>query len=248
MTNPFSLEGKTVLVTGSSSGIGRATAIECSKMGATLIITARNDNRLKETFDMLSGGGHQKIVADLSDYQQLNALIDQLPKLDGVVCNAGVAKALITQLSEMDDVADVFNINTFAPIHLVQLLLKNKKLNKGASMIFMSSISGVYCGAVGGSLYGASKSALQGFSKALALELAPRKIRVNTINPGMVDTGIFDATAISPEQLAEDTQRYPLKRYGRPEEVAFAVIYLLSDAGQWVTGTSLLMDGGFTLQ
>jgi NAD(P)-dependent dehydrogenase (short-subunit alcohol dehydrogenase family) len=248
MYNPFSLEGKTILVTGASSGIGRSIAVECSKMGAAIIATARNDRRLQETIDLLAGDNHTKVIADLSDYDQLCIMVNQLPKLDGVVCNAGVVKALITQISEKEDVSEIFNINTFASIHLIQSLLQSKKLNKGASIVFMSSISGVYCGAIGGSLYGATKAALQGFSKALALELASRKIRVNTVNPGMIDTGIFDNTSISEEQLAEDAQRYPLKRYGKPEEVAHAAVYLLSDATKWVTGSSLLIDGGFTLQ
>jgi NAD(P)-dependent dehydrogenase (short-subunit alcohol dehydrogenase family) len=127
-------------------------------------------------------------------------------------------------------------------------LLQNKKLNKNASIVFLSSISGVYCGAIGGSLYGSSKAALDGFSKALALEVASRGIRVNTVNPGMVNTGIFDRTSISQDQLEEDVKNYPLKRYGKTSDIAYAVIYLLSDAAEWITGTSLLIDGGFTLK
>ncbi len=248
MLNPFSLEGKTILVTGASSGIGKATALECSKMGASLIVTARNEIRLQESFDSLFGNGHQKIIADLSDYDQLCEMVKELPKLDGVVCNAGIVKAIVTKSSEKEDISEMFNINTFATIHLIQLLLQNKKLNRDASIIFMSSISGVYCGIVGGSIYGASKASLQGFSKALALELAPRKIRVNTINPGMVSTELLDSISVSEEQLAKDALRYPLKRYGKPEEIAFAAIYLLSDTSKWVTGSSLLIDGGFTIQ
>lgn len=248
MRNPFSLLDKSVLVTGASSGIGRAIAIECAQMGARLIITARNKNRLQETYNMLEGNGHQQIITDLTNYKQLKAMVDQLPKLDGVVSNAGVVKTIISQVIEKEDVKDIFNINTFAPIHLIQLLLQNKNLNKNASIVFISSVSGVYCGYLGGSLYGSSKAALQGFVKALALEVAQRGIRVNTINPGMVKTGLLDASSISYDQLVEDAKKYPFKRYGKPEEVAYAVIYLLSDASQWVTGISLLIDGGYTLQ
>jgi NAD(P)-dependent dehydrogenase (short-subunit alcohol dehydrogenase family) len=250
MFSPFSLIGKTILITGASSGIGKATAVECAKLGARLIITGRNEEKLHEVYNTLEGQEgqeHTLIIADLSDYTQIVYLVNELPKLDGIVCNAGIVKAMVIQASEKDDVIETFNINTFAPIHLIQLLLQNKKMNKKASILFISSISGVYCGTIGGAFYGSSKAALQGFSKALALEVAPKGIRVNTINPGMIDTGIFQNTSISQEQLTEDANKYPLKRYGTPEEVAYAAIYFLSDATQWITGTSLLIDGGYTL-
>jgi len=248
MNNPFTLFNKTILVTGASSGIGRSIAITCSQMGAKVIITGRNENRLQQTYIDLEGNGHEKVIADLTDLTQLKDMVEQLPKLDGVVSNAGIVKSLITQASEPEDVDDIFKINTFAPINLIQFLLQAKKLNKNASLIFISSISGVYCGAVGGSLYGSTKAAIDGFSKALALELATRGIRVNTINPGMIDTGIFDNTPLSQEQFDEDIKNYPLKRYGKPKDVAYATVYLLSDASGWVTGTSILIDGGYTLK
>lgn len=248
MDSPFFLNNKTILVTGASSGIGRSIAITCSQMGAKVFITGRNEKRLTQTYIDLEGNGHKKIIADLTDLTQLKNVVEQLPKLDGVVSNAGIVKSLITQSSEPEDVYDIFKINTFVPIHFIQMLLQNKKLNKKASLVFISSVSGVYCGAIGGSLYGSSKAALDGFSKALALEVAPRGIRVNTINPGMVDTGIFDKTSLSQEQFDEDVRNYPLKRYGKPEDVAYAAVYLLSDAAEWVTGTSLLIDGGYTLK
>lgn len=248
MKNPFSLYNKTILVTGASSGIGRSIAINCSQMGAKVIITGRNEKRLHQTYIELEGSGHEKLIADLTDLSQLKDMVEQLPKLEGVVSNAGIVKSLITQVSEPEDVDDIFKINTFAPINLIQLLLHVKKLNKNASVVFVSSISGVYCGAIGGSLYGSTKAALDGFSKALALELAHRGIRVNTINPGMVDTGIFDDTSLSKQQFDEDMRNYPLKRYGKPEDVAYAAVYLLSNASEWVTGSSLLIDGGYTLK
>lgn len=248
MDSPFFLNNKTILVTGASSGIGRSIAITCSQMGAKVFITGRNEKRLTQTYIDLEGNGHEKVIADLTDLTQLKNVVEQLPKLDGVVSNAGIVKSLITQSSEPEDVYDIFKINTFVPIHFIQMLLQNKKLNKKASLVFISSVSGVYCGAIGGSLYGSSKAALDGFSKALALEVAPRGIRVNTINPGMVDTGIFDKTSLSQEQFDEDVRNYPLKRYGKPKDVAYAEVYLLSDAAEWVTGTSLLIDGGYTLK
>lgn len=248
MESLFFLNNKTILVTGASSGIGRSIAITCSQMGAKVFITGRNEKRLTQTYIDLEGNGHKKIIADLTDLTQLKNVVEQLPKLDGVVSNAGVVKSIITLASEPEDVNSMFKINTFAPINLIQFLLQAKKLNKNSSIVFISSISGIYCGYIGGSLYGSTKAALNGFTKALALEVASRGIRVNTINPGMVDTNLLAETSISQEQLDEDIKNYPLKRYGKPKDVAYAVVYLLSDAAEWVTGTSLLIDGGYTLK
>lgn len=248
MNSPFSLVNKTVFLTGAASGIGRAIAVECSKMGANLIITDRNQQLLQETFNLLDGKGHIMFIVDLTDYVQLSNMVIQLPKLDGVVSNAGIIKTVLIQQSDKKDVTDIFNVNTFAPIYLMQLLLQNKKINKNASIVITSSMAGVFNGAVGNGLYGASKAALNGFVKSIALEVAPRGIRVNTINPGITETNIYQNTSISHEQLEEEKKRYPLKRFGKPEEIAYAVIYLLSDSTQWMTGTSLLIDGGCSLQ
>jgi NAD(P)-dependent dehydrogenase (short-subunit alcohol dehydrogenase family) len=246
--NPFSLNGKTLLVTGASSGIGRATAIACSQMGATLIITGRNELRLSETLTMLDGDGHSQFLADLTDMAELSELIISLPKLDGVVSNAGIAKPLVLQLNEAEDVNETMQINALAPIHLTRLLLQNKKLNKGASLVYISSINGNNCAYIGSSIYAASKAALTGFVKSTALELAPRGIRVNCINPGMIETDLLKSGSIGEAELESDRLKYPLKRYGKPEEVAYAAVYLLSDTTQWITGSSLLIDGGYTLQ
>lgn len=247
MYNPFSLEGKTILVTGASSGIGRAVAVECSKMGANLIISARNEQRLDETLALMSGESHTKVIADLSDFEQITQLVESLPKLDGLASVAGIVKTLVANLAENQDIEEVFRVNTFSAISLTQQLIQSKKLNKNASLVYISSISGTKIGYIGGSLYGASKGAIEGFIKGTALELAPRNIRLNSVTPGMIETPLFDNSEISTEQLEEDRKRYPLKRYGKSEEVAYAVVYLLSDASQWVTGSSLLIDGGFTL-
>ena len=246
--NPFSLENKTILVTGGTSGIGRSIAIECSRMGARIILVARNKQRLEEVFQLLQGDGHSFLSIDLTSEVELDNMVETLPKLDGVASNAGIVKSQVSQLSDKSDIQQIFEINTFSHIRLIQLLQQKKRLNKGASIVFTSSISGVFCGAIGSSLYGSTKAALNGFTKALALELAPRNIRVNTINPGMINTGIFDQTVLSKEQFDEDVKRYPLKRYGNPEEVAYAVVYLLSDATAWMTGSSILLDGGYSVQ
>ena len=246
--NPFSLVGKTILVTGASSGIGKAIAISCSQMGATLIITGRNEARLLETLLMLEGEGHELICADLTKMDELEKLVEGLPKLDGIVCNAGMANPLVLQLTEAEDVNQIMQINALAPIHLTRKVLQQKKLNKGASLVYISSINGNNCAYIGSTIYAASKSALTGFMKGVALELALRGIRANCINPGMIDTDLLKSGSIGQEELEIDRLRYPLKRYGKPEEVAYAAVYLLSDATQWITGSSLLIDGGYTLQ
>jgi len=248
MLNPFSLSGKTILVTGASSGIGRATAVICSQMGATLVITGRNEARLHETFTSLAGEGHQQICADLTDPDSLDKLVEGLPKLDGLVNNAGIAKPLVLQLTDREDVNEIMQINALGPIHLTRLILQHKKLNKGASLIFVSSVNGNNCAYIGSSIYAASKTALTGFMKGVALELAPRGIRANCINPGMIGTDLLKDGSIGQDELEADRLKYPLKRYGKPEEVAYAAVYLLSDATQWITGSSLLIDGGYTLQ
>lgn len=248
MENPFALTGKTIFITGAGSGIGRATALQCAGLGATVYITDLNEATLTETLGMLEGEGHQMFVGNLTDDDALQKLVSKLPKLDGFVSNAGIIKTVLIKMSDKADVERVMNINTIAPIRLTQLLLQEKKFNKEAALVYTSSMGGVFNGAIGNGLYGASKAALVGFVKSLALELAPRKIRVNTVNPGITQTNIYNNTTITPEQLEEEMKRYPLGRYGRPDEIASAIVYLLSDATKWMTGTNLLIDGGFSLQ
>lgn len=245
--NPFSLENKTVLVTGSSSGIGRSVAIECSKVGAKVIISGRNKERLERTFSELEGDGHLMLAADLTDEEDLNRLVSSIDKIDGVVHVAGKVEPKPFQFLNRKEIDEIMNINFYAPVLLSTLLLKKKKINKPGSMVFISSISGTLCSYIGGSAYSASKGAINGILKGMALDLAPRQIRVNSVIPGMIDTGIFDGSGITQENLENDRKRYPLGRYGTPEEVAYAVIYLLSDASSWCTGTNLLLDGGYTL-
>ena len=248
MNNPFSLEGKTILVTGASSGIGRATAIACSQMGAVVVVTGRNEPRLQETLDALEGSGHQMIVADIANDDQIDYLVDQIPAINGLVNNAGITETCPTQFIKRDKLNRVMEVNTIAPILLTQRILKKKKLGKGGSIVFTCSISGT-CVCVGGNvLYSASKGAIHGFMKNAALDLAHKGIRVNDVCPGMIDTHILDAGTISEEQLEIEAQRYPMKRFGKPEEVAYGIIYLLSDASSFVTGSSIVINGGFTLQ
>lgn len=249
MTNsPFSLDNKTILITGGASGIGKATALLCAQMGADVILVDLNEQGLQQTAQEIGKDSTIFKAVNLTNREQLDEMISSMPKLDGVVSNAGIVYSLLAKFNEPSDMERIFNINTFSHINLVQGLIKQKKLNKGASIVFTSSMSGVYCGIAGGSLYGATKSALAGYSKALALELAPRGIRVNTVHPGMIQTPLTANTSLSQELLDEDAKNYPLGRYGKPEEVASAMVYLLSDATVWMTGTQLLIDGGYSLK
>jgi NAD(P)-dependent dehydrogenase (short-subunit alcohol dehydrogenase family) len=246
--NPFSLRGKTILVTGASSGIGRAIAIESSKMGGRIVITGRNSERLNETFLALEGEGHLQIIADLSKDEDVNSLADALPKLDGCVCNAGISKPLLVEHLEKKDILNTFEVNTFSSFLLMNNLLKNKKLNKKSSVVFLCSIAGSYCSSVGNSIYSASKNAIRGFIKGFAIEVGRKGIRANSISPGLIETEMnYGDGAITEEQLNLNLKRHPLKRFGKPEDIAFAVVYLLSDTSEWVTGADLIIDGGSRL-
>lgn len=247
MYNPFTLINKIILVTGASSGIGRATAIECSRMGATVYLTGRNSDRLHETLSMLEGEGHQVFEADLTKEEDLNALAEFVPVLNGLVNNAGEVKTLPTDFISRSKLVGLMEINTFAPILLFQSLMKKKKILKNASVIFVASVSGIYCAVSGNVLYSTSKGAINGFVKNAALDLARRGIRVNAICPSMIDSRLLDDGAITDSDLEKERNKYPMKRFGRPEEVAHAIIYMLSDASTFTTGSSLLIDGGFTL-
>lgn len=247
MHNPYSLEGKTILVTGASSGIGRGVAIECSKMGAKMIITARNEERLRETHDGLDGDGHQMIIADLDKQEDIDNLVKEMPAVDGMVLNAGIVIKSPVKFINKDKLESIFQTNFFAPVLITQGLLKKKKLNKGGSIVLMSSISTNYA-TMANALYASSKGALNSFMKCLALEVAPLKVRVNALQPSIImGTAIFSANPLQSE-LFEWGDTCPMGRNGQPEDVAYAAIYFLSDASTWVTGNAFTIDGGITLR
>jgi NAD(P)-dependent dehydrogenase (short-subunit alcohol dehydrogenase family) len=246
MYNPFTLEGKNILVTGASSGIGRAIAIECSKMGATVILVARNQERLSQTLAQMSGEGHMSFCSDLSQEEELDVLVANIPQLNGVVHCAGIGPHFPFKFINKAKLDEVFAVNYFAPTLLSQKLLKAKKISKQSSIVFISSISGNCIASAASSIYCSTKAAIGGLVKAMAVDLAPQGIRVNSISPGAIHTAIFDNGEISDEQLKEEEQRYLLKRLGKPEEIAYATIYLLSDASSWTTGTNMIVDGGYT--
>lgn len=246
INNPFSLSNKTILVTGASSGIGRVIAIECSKMGATLVITGRNESRLQETLTLLQNSGHSCVVSDLSQKDDLDNLVEQLPALDGVVHCAAILKKLPLKFINEKAWQETIETNLFAPALLSQRLVKKNKIKEASSIVFISSIASTVA-SFGNISYMASKGAINSLSRGMALELASKQIRVNTVQPALIQTNLTDK-ALSEEDLKNYLLKFPLGRFGKPEEVAYAVIYLLSDAAQWVTGISITIDGGVTLR
>lgn len=250
MYNPFSLEGKTILVTGASSGIGRGTAIECAKMGAKVVLSGRNETRLQDTFASLEGGGHVVLCGDLNSEETRKEIVGKMPELDGIVYCAGISQIKMAKFMDLPSLESVFQTNVFSPLMLNTLLLKKKKIKKNSSVIFISSISGIYRSQIGEGGYGATKAALAGYVKSLALELSAQGIRVNTIHPGVVETPLLEVSigTFGEGELEALRQKYPLKRFGQPEDIARCAVYLLSDASEWMTGSNILIDGGFTLK
>jgi len=244
--NPFSLENKTILVTGASSGIGAQTAISASKIGATVILTARNKAKLEETFSKLKEGNHKIIIADLTKTDDIQHLIEKVEKLDGVVHSSGIVRPFPVKFIDEKHIQEMFEINYNAPVLLMSKLFKAKKINKLASVVFMSSISSHFSHK-GGALYSSAKAAINSYSKTIALEFSQQKIRSNVITAAMVKTAIFNEAegVISKEMMDDHGKNYPLG-FGEPEDVANAIIFLLSDASKWITGTEIVMDGGLT--
>ena len=246
--NPFSLEGKIILVTGASSGIGRTTAIECSKLGANVIITGRNEQRLQETLSgMINQEKHISLLADITSDDGLNHLLNSIDHLDGLVLCAGKGLTLPMQFATRERIDEIFEINFYAPVELLRVLYKKRKLNKEASVVFVASIGGTRIYRPGNGIYGASKSAFNTIMKFSAREYAQRKIRVNSVCPGMVETPFIHRGTLTDEELKLDMESYPLKRYGVPTDIALGIVYLLSDASSWMTGQSLVIDVGITL-
>lgn len=241
--NPFSLKGKIIFVTGGSSGIGRGVAIACSKMGANVVLNGRNQLKLEETLAQLEEGEHKIVGADLTNGESVGRMMEQLSDLDGVVHCAGIGQRVLCRHVTEQDVDAVMNVNFKAPVLLQTELLKQKKIKKGASIIFIASIS-TWSPSIGNAFYSASKGAIVSYANCLALELAPRKMRVNCISPAMVWTDLILQEGVDEELLKEDEKKYPLKRYGTPEDIANLAIYMLSDASNWMTGSNVKISGG----
>ena len=224
---PFSLKDKTVLVVGASSGIGRAIAIASSKMGAQLVLSSRNVDLLNETKSFLEPDvSHEVMPVDLSKQEEIDLLVDQLPLLDGIVLSAGINKRCPIAFTKQNDLEDILTANFIGSVWLLKRILSKRKLAKGASIVIISSIA-VTNSSVGDAIYSASKGALNSFSKVLALEVASKKIRVNTIRPGMVNTKLKESGPLTDEDYKKDMSNYPLKRYGEPDDISLCSCFLI---------------------
>lgn len=242
--NPFTLKGKTILVTGASSGIGRETAIVCSKMGANVVITGRNQERLNQTLERLEGNGNMAVAADLAVQGDIDSLAAECPELDGIVHCAGVGDRTLLKMVREKDIERVMSANFNAPVLLQRALLKKKKVKSASSIVFIASRA-PFAPTPGNGIYAASKGAMIAYAKVLGLELANQLIRVNCICPAMVWTELVQRDAeMTGADYHEAEKAYPLKRYGRPDDVANLVVYLLSDASSWMTGSCIDITGG----
>jgi NAD(P)-dependent dehydrogenase (short-subunit alcohol dehydrogenase family) len=243
--NAFDLKGKTVLVTGASSGLGRQTAMTASEYGAKVIITARNETRLEETFRSLHGEGHLKFIADLTLQKDIDRLVAGLPLLDGLVHSTGISELTPARFITPETISRTFRISFDASVLLTAGILGKKKLAKGnSSIVFISSISTRYP-FVGGAMYISAKAALEAYARVLALELASRGTRVNCIAPAFVRTPMLDDTAENFSREAVDKiEQRQLLGLGDPVDVANTIVFYLSDASKWVSATNLILGGG----
>ena len=248
--NPYSLKGKNIMVTGAGSGIGRATAVECSRMEARLILVDINETGLAETIQMLDNQelDHLSFTINLCDEKAIDAMVKEIPVIHGLSNNAGITKLTPIQYITTEEMMRIHQVNLLAPMMLTKYLLKRKKLARPSSIVFTASAGGVFVASPGNAVYATSKSGVDAYMRTAALELAPQRIRCNSVNPGMVETPLINRGQVTAEQHEKDKENYPLGRYGKPEDVALATIYLLSDASSWMTGTALKIDGGFTLK
>jgi len=251
--NPFSLEGKNIIITGASSGIGQKTAILCSQMGAHVVIIGRNEERLHGTFCQMEGEGHLIVPFDLTNTEQIKGMVSdivsKLGPIDGLVCCAGISGILPLKLMSVEQQEQYFRTNVYATIELTRQVLSMKNVNKeGASVIFISSVMGVV-GENAKSLYSMTKGALISASRSLAVEYAKKKIRVNCVSPGVVITpiNVNQPYIADLEKRALLEAKHPLG-LGRTCDIANACVFLLSDASRWITGQNMVVDGGYTCQ
>lgn len=252
MNENFSLQNKTILITGASSGIGRSCAVECSKAGATVIALGRNSDRLQETRNLLQNPeNHQTRIVELTDYASVDQMMESLEKegnhIDGIINSAGISTTLPLRALNPEKIQPFVDVNVTSAIYLCKWITRKKMLpDTGSSIVFLSSVMGSV-GESGKFIYSLTKGAVLAASRSLAIELAPKNVRVNCISPGVVETPMSEGAVYSQSDEARQKIKnmHPLG-LGKPEDVANAAIYLLSDASRWVTGTNLFVDGGYT--
>ena len=249
--NLFDLKNKNIFITGASSGIGRQCAITFSKFGANVILVARNKERLEQTFNKLNKGNHIFIVQDITEYDKLEEIINfsvgKIGKISGFVHSAGIDKLMPFKLIEPDIYKEMFDVNMISGFELARIISKKKYANsEGASFVFISSIMGIL-GQIGKIAYCSSKGALISGAKAMALELVKKNIKVNCILPGVVETEMSKQVLsnLSEGSREEILNMHPLG-LGKPDDIAYACAFLLSDASRWITGTNLIIDGGYS--
>ena len=249
--NPFSLEGKHIVVSGASSGIGRQCAISCAAMGARVSLLGRNSERLQQTLSQMDGTGHHIYVVDLTVEEDIKTTVQQIVKdsgrISGLLNAAGISGTLLMKSVSGKKLDEFFQNNVYSSYILTREVCRMGHFaQEGGGIVFFSSIMGSY-GETGKSLYAMTKGALQAATKSLACELAPKNIRVNAVSPGLIITPINENMPhITDPSKREELERMHLLGLGKTEDVANACVYLLSDASRWVTGVNLYVDGGYT--
>lgn len=243
-SDPFCLVGKRILVTGASSGIGRQIALTCAQMGAQLVITGRNPERLQITAKALSGHGHLAVPADLVRPEDIANLVAQAGVLNGVAHAAGISKLVPFRLINQKHIDSLFSANTYAPMLLTKELLAKKRIESQGSVLFIAALSS-HSGALATSVYAATKSALLGAMRSLALEVAKQGIRANCISPGYVRTPMLDGLGQGGGNMDDLFALTPLGM-GEPEDVANTAVFYLSDASRWITRNYFILDGGLS--
>lgn len=250
--NLFRLTEKVIIITGASSGIGRQCAITCSKFGAKVALLGRNEERLKETLSYMDNAELHVICSiDLTNVENvpnvIKDIVSKLGRVDGLINCAGISTTLPLKMMTEEKILDFFSTNVFSSFNITKEVVRLANFSKdGGSVIFLSSIMALV-GESGKCLYSATKGALLSGAKSLACELAKRKIRVNTISPGAIETDINKNLPhmADPEKRAA-LEAHHLLGLGKTDDIANACVYLLSDASRWVTGTNLVVDGGYT--
>jgi NAD(P)-dependent dehydrogenase (short-subunit alcohol dehydrogenase family) len=248
--NPMDLSGKNIMVTGASSGIGKSIALSLSKMGANVIMVARNEESLKAILKELEPGNHAYFLFDLSNPARIGNMMDTVCsgglKLSGLVHSAGISRTAPLQYVKLEDLNNIMSVNFYSFIELAKQFSRRKNNDNGGSIVAISSISSKV-GARGLTAYCASKGALDSAIKSMALDLAPKGIRINSVAPGMIKTQIYDGLKeiVNNNNFEEDLKKRQIMGIGEPEDVAYAAAFLLSDASRFITGTSIIVDGGY---